>query len=397
MPGALEGIRILDLTRVLAGPYATMVLADLGAEVIKIEIPGKGDNAHEFGPFLNGESAYFMSLNRNKRSMTMNLKLPEAKALFLKMVEKVDVVVENFRPGTMDRLGLGYEVLKTCNPRLVYAAASGFGYSGPYSQRPAYDAVVQAMGGIMSITSAQADGPPTRVGTSIGDITAGLFTAIGILAAIYRCRRSGKGQFVDVAMLDCQLAILENAIARYLISGEVPRPIGNRHPSITPFEPFDTKDGQIMLAVGNDTIWKIFCRVAELEHLLDDPRFVTISKRNENYLDIRPPIADRMETKTTEEWRQIFDDAGVPNGPINTVDQVINDPQVISRRMVEEVDHPAAGRVKIPGIPIKMSETPGHIERPAPMLGEHTEEILTEVFECSQAEVEALKQKGIFE
>jgi CoA:oxalate CoA-transferase len=397
MKAALDGIRILDLTRVLAGPYATMVLADLGADVIKIEMPGSGDDARQFGPYQNGESAYFMSLNRNKRSITLNLKLEAGKALFLKMIENVDVVVENFRPGTMERLGLGYEVLKTRNPRLIYAAVSGFGHSGPYSQRPAYDAVVQAMGGLMSITSPEPGGPPTRVGTSVGDITAGLFTAIGVLAAVVHRNESGEGQFVDVAMLDCQVAILENAISRYLVSGEVPKPIGNRHPSITPFEPFDTLDGQIMLAVGNDAIWKKFCQAADLLLLVDDPRFVTNPERNRHHAALRPLVAERMNQKTTAEWQSILDSTGVPNGPINRIDQVLQDPQVLARNMLEEVEHPAAGCMKIPGIPVKMSATPGAIRRSAPRLGEHTEEILTQVFGYSDEEVAHFKTLGIFE
>ncbi len=396
MSGALNGILIMDLTRVLAGPYATMVLADLGADVIKLEAPGKGDDSREFGPFLHGESTYFMSLNRNKRSITMNLKLEAAKALFLDMIKKVDVLVENFRPGTMDRLGLGYSVLKAQNKRLIYTAASGYGYSGPYSQRPAYDAVVQAMGGLMSITSPEESGPPTRVGTSIGDITAGLFTAIGVLAALHHREQSGEGQFVDVAMLDCQVAVLENAIARYLATGVAPHPTGNRHPSITPFEPFDTLDGQLMVAVGNDSIWRIFCKVTELEMWVDDPRFVSNPQRNEHYHELHPLLTERLRQKSTAEWRQIFDTAGVPNGPINRIDQVLQDPQVLAREMVEEVDHPVAGRMKIPGIPVKLSETPGSIRCPAPCLGEHTREVLRQTFAYSDTEIDEFEKKGIF-
>jgi CoA:oxalate CoA-transferase len=258
MAQALEGLHVLDLTRVLAGPYATMILADLGADVIKLEMPISGDDARAFPPHINGESAYFMSLNRNKRSMTLNLKTTKGKELFKDMIRRVDVIVENFRPGTMERLGLGYDVLCEENSRLIYAAASGFGHTGPYSRRPAYDTIVQAMGGIMSITG-QVGGTPTRVGSSIGDITAGMFTTIGILTALAHREKTGLGQKVDVSMLDSQVAILENAIARYTAAGEIPTPIGNRHPSITPFEPFDTKDGQLMVAVGNNVLWSTFC------------------------------------------------------------------------------------------------------------------------------------------
>jgi CoA:oxalate CoA-transferase len=396
MDGALQGIRILDLTRVLVGPYATMVLADLGADVIKIEMPLRGDDAREFGPFLNGESAYFMSLNRNKRSMTLNLKSEAGKQVFLELVEKVDVVVENFRPGAMERLGLSYENLKAVNPELIYAAASGFGQSGPYSQRPAYDAVVQAMGGIMSITSPVPNGPPTRVGTSIGDITAGLFTAIGILAALRHRDKTGQGQMVDVSMLDCQVAILENAIARYLVTGEIPHPTGNRHPSIAPFEPFDTLDGQIMLAVGNDAIWNKLCEVLDLPDLVNHPLYLTNDLRNQNEATLKPVLADIINGRKTTEWQEIFDEAGIPNGPINTIDRVVEDPQVQSREMIVEVEHPTAGRMKIPGIPIKLSESPGKVAVCAPCLGEQTNEILAEVLGYSEDKIVSLRSEGIF-
>lgn len=366
----LEGIKVLDLTRVLAGPYATMILGDLGADIIKIEMPVKGDDARHFGPYVKDESAYFMSLNRNKRSITLNLKHQKGKELFLKMVKKADIVVENYRPGTMEKLGLGYDVLSEINPSIIYAATSGYGHTGPYSKRAAYDAVVQAMGGIMSITG-EKGGKPTRVGSSIGDITAGLFTAIGILAALNNRNQTGKGQKVDVAMLDCQVAILENAIARYVVTGEVPKPGGNRHPSIVPFEPFETSNGEIMVAAGNDALWAAFCKVIGREELIEDERFKTNPLRNENYDELRPLIADPMKEKTTEEWQHLLDQAGIPNGPINTIDKVIEDPQVLAREMIVEIDHPVAGKLKVPGIPIKFSRTPGKIRRTAPLLGEH--------------------------
>ncbi|MEJ2751360.1 MAG: CoA transferase, partial [Chloroflexota bacterium] len=300
MTSSLAGLRVLDLTRVLVGPYTTMILADLGAEVIKVEFPGIGDDARHYPPHVNGESAYFMSLNRNKRSMTLNLKSEAGKLVFLDLVQKVDVLVENFRPGTMERLGFGYATLKEHNSGLIYAAASGFGQTGPYSGRPAYDGVVQAMGGIMSITG-QPGGEPTRVGTSIGDIAAGLFAAVGILAAVIHRERTGEGQLVDVAMLDCQVALLENAIARYAAAGEIPGPIGNRHPSITPFEPFATSDGKLMVAAGNNVLWKKLCQALGSPDLAEDPRFETNSARTENYEALRPLIAEPMAGKTTAE------------------------------------------------------------------------------------------------
>lgn len=391
--GALSDIKVLDLTRVLAGPYATMVLADLGAEIIKIEQPGKGDDSRAYGPYKNGESAYFMSLNRNKESITLNLKTPDGKEILKELVKHVDVLVENFRPGTMEKLGLGYDVLKEINPRLIYASSTGYGQTGPYSQRPAYDAVVQAMGGIMSITG-QADGKPTRVGSSVGDIFAGLFCAIGILAALHERESSGLGQMVDVAMLDCQVAILENAIARYEFTGEIPHPIGNRHPSIVPFEPFDTLTAPIMVAAGNDRLWVTLCELMELD-LASDPRFVTNPKRNENYEVLRPILVEKFMTKTAEAWQKMFDDAGIPCGPINTVDKVVANEQVIARDMILEVEHPIAGTTRIPGIPTKLSRTPGEIRMAAPVLGAETEKILSQYLGFTSDQITELREKRV--
>ncbi|WP_130805381.1 CaiB/BaiF CoA transferase family protein [Senegalia massiliensis] len=393
MNKALEGIKVLDLTRVLAGPYATMVLADMGAEVIKIEIPNKGDDSRAFGPYVNGESAYFMSINRNKKSMTLNLKKEESKELLLEMVKSADVIVENYRPGTMEKLNLGYEKLKKVNPGIIYAAASGFGHTGSYSQRPAYDGVVQAMGGIMSITG-QKGGKPTRVGPSIGDITAGLFTAIGILGALNYRNSTGKGQKVDVAMLDCQVAILENAISRYFATGKSPEPAGNKHTSIVPFEPFETSDGEIVIAAGNDNLFRKLFNVFGKEEIADDERFKTNPLRNENYDELRPLIVEETKKKSTKEWQKLLDDAGVPNGPINNIEMVLNDPQVNEREMVVEVEHPTAGKTKIPGVPIKMSETQGKVESPAPILGEHTEEILKDFVGLSDEKIQKLRENS---
>jgi len=387
---ALEDIRILDFTRVLAGPYCTMILADLGAEVIKVEIPCTGDDARQFGPFSHGESAYFMSLNRNKKSMTLNLKDPKALELVKEMICKCDVVAENFRPGTMEKLGLGYEDLKEINPGIIYAAASGFGHTGPYSKRAAYDGVVQAMGGIMSITG-ELGGKPTRVGPSIGDISAGLFMAIGILAALEHRNKTGEGQKVDVAMLDCQVAMLENAIARYEISGLVPKPAGNRHSSIVPFEPIDTSDGEVMIAAGNDALFVKLCQSIGLKNLATDERFATNLLRNKNYDELRPLLSEMLVQKTTDEWMTILDQTGVPNGPINSIDKVVVNEQVLAREMIVEVEHPVAGKLKMPGIPIKLSGTPGSIRMPSPILGQHTVDILKDLLCMTDEEIEESK------
>jgi CoA:oxalate CoA-transferase len=391
--GALSDIKVLDLTRVLAGPYATMMLADLGAEIIKIEQPGKGDDSRAYGPHKNGESAYFMSLNRNKESLTLNLKAPEGKEIIKELVKQVDVLVENFRPGTMEKLGLGYEVLKEINPRLIYASSTGYGQTGPYSQRPAYDAVVQAMGGIMSITG-QDGGVPTRVGTSIGDITAGMFCAFGILAALHERERSGLGQMVDVAMLDCQVAILENAISRFEFTGEVPGPIGNRHPSIVPFETFETMTSPIMVAVGNDRLWATLCGLMDLD-IANDSRFATNPLRNENYLLLKPILVEEFMTKPAEEWQKMFDEAGIPSGPINSVDKVVTNEQVVARDMIVEVEHPTAGDTRIPGIPIKLSRTPGDVRMAAPVLGADTEMLLKEYLGLSPEQIAELSEKQV--
>lgn len=309
------------------------------------------------------------------------------------LVSKVDVLVENFRPGTMEKLGIGYESLKQINPSLIYAASSGFGHSGPYSQRPAYDGVVQAMGGIMSITG-QRGGMPTRVGPSIGDIAAGLFTTIGVLSALIYKNETGIGQKIDVAMLDCQVAMLENAIARYVVTKEVPKPAGNRHTSIVPFEPFDTADSQIVIAVGNDGLWVKYCDVCGLESIADDSRFSTNPKRNENYEELRPILSAKMLEKTTEQWQKLLDDAGIPNGPINSIDKVIENEQVLAREMIVDVRHPVAGQLKMPGVAIKLSETPGAVRFAAPILGEHSYEILQHYLGYDAEKIKELIEAG---
>jgi len=374
--GPLDGLIVLDLTRVLAGPYATMVLADLGARVVKVEAPQGGDDARHFGPFVAGKSAYFMPLNRGKESIALDLKSAADRKLFEALVAKADVLVENYRPGTMERLGYGWERLQALNPRLVYAAVSGFGHTGPYSRRAAYDMVVQGMGGIMSVTG-QPGGGPTRVGTSVGDITAGLFGLSGILAALYDRERSGRGMMVDVGMLDCQVAILENAIGRYLAEGKVPGPLGARHPSITPFEAFATADGHIIIAAGNQALFVRLCEALGRPELACDPDFASNELRTRHHERLKAEIEALLAAHGTDAWLETVGGAGVPCGPINDVAQVVADPHVRARNMIIRTRDPEAGEVRMAGNPIKLSGYADPAERPpAPDLDGDREELL---------------------
>lgn len=355
-----------------------MLLADFGADVIKIEPPKVGDDSRAFGPFVGKESAYFMSLNRNKRSMVLDFKEPKHVEVFKEMVAKADVVVENYRPGTMEKFGLSYDVLKEINPKLIYAACSGFGRTGPYTMKPAYDIIVQAMGGIMSITGEGKDSP-TRVGASVGDVVAGIFTAYGVMLALYHREKTGRGQLVDVGMLDCQVAILENAIARYVTSGEVPVPLGNRHPSITPFSAFTAKDGQVIVGAGNDRLWTKLCNVLGKPELLTDERFSNNGLRTTNFHELHAIMNSVLVNKTIDEWISLLEEAGIPCAPINNIERILNDPQVKARDMIVEVEHPIAGHLKMPGVPVKLSDTPGSVRTPAPLLGHDVNEILHEL------------------
>ena len=394
MPGALTGIRVLDLTRVLAGPYATMVLGDFGAEVIKLEQPGTGDESRNFGPFKNGFSLYFMSVNRGKQSLTLDLKAPKGKEIFLELVKQSDVLVENFRPGAMKKLGLDYETLRQSQPSLIYAACSGFGQTGPYAQRGAYDMIIQGMGGIISITG-EPKRPPVRVGTSISDITAALFTAIGVLSALRHRDRTGEGQLVDVAMLDGMVAILENAIVRHFATGEIPQPLGSQHPAITPFEAFESADGYIIIAIGNDSLWGKFCEHVERPDLVSDERFATNASRTANHDQLFPILTEIMRGRTTARWIEGLYAMDVPCGPINTIDKVVNHPQVLAREMIAKVSHDITGNVEVPGVPIKLSKTPGQVTTPAPALGEHTAEILMRLLAKSPETVDRLEREGV--
>jgi CoA:oxalate CoA-transferase len=374
--GPLEGVTVVDLTRVLAGPYATMVMADLGARVIKVEVPGHGDDSRHFGPFVGGKSAYFSSLNRGKQSIAVDLRDAEGRALFEALLSRADVLVENYRGTTMEKLGFDWDVLHARHPRLIYAAVSGFGHTGPYRSRPAYDMVVQAMGGIMSVTG-QPDSPPTRVGTSVGDITAGLFGLSGVLAALYDRERTGVGVKVDVGMLDCQVAILENAIARYFAGGEVPRPLGARHPSITPFDAFATASDPIIIAAGNNNLFARLCDVLGCPSLADDARFDTNDRRTANHEALKQALEIRLAARAAIDWLDALGTAGVPCGPINDVSQVVDDPHVRERNMIIECDDPVSGVVHMAGNPIKLSDYDDPARRePAPELDADRERIL---------------------
>ncbi|MDO9209832.1 MAG: CaiB/BaiF CoA-transferase family protein, partial [Deltaproteobacteria bacterium] len=375
MAGPLKGVRVLDMTWALAGPYCTMVLCDLGAEVIKVESPDGGDPSRKSLPFIEGVSSYFLSVNRGKKSVAVNLRHPQGKEIVLALANQSDVLVENFRPGVMDRLGLGYGALRETNPRIIYAACSGFGQKGPYAHRPAYDVVVQGMGGALSITG-EAGGPPVRVGFSIGDIGGGIFTALGVLAALHERESSGQGQMVDISMLDGQIALLENAFARFFATGEVPQRIGTRHPLRTPFQAFPTQDGHIVLAAGEERFWQRLCQVINRPDLLGDERFKDNPSRTRNHDQLEPILKEITQSKKTAEWVAMMDKSDIPCGPVNSIDQVVNDPHTAAREMITEVEHSKAGRLKVVNSPLKLSRTPVKIERACPELGEHTEEVL---------------------
>lgn len=377
--GPLSGVTIVDLTRVLAGPFATMILHDLGARVIKVERAGPGDDARHFGPFIGDRSAYFTSLNCGKESIALDLDDGDDRAVLDQLLTQADVVVENFRPGTMDRLGFGWDALHARLPRLIYAAVSGFGRTGPYATRPAYDMVVQGMGGVMSVTG-EDGGAPTRVGVSIGDITAGLFLTTGINAALFHRELTGDGMLVDVGMLDCQVAILENAIARYTARGEVPGPIGARHPSITPFAALRTADGEVIVAAGNDKLFAKLCAVVGQPALAQDQRFVTNGLRNEHVDALHVELERALASRTTSEWLDALEAAGIPSGPLNDVAAVVNDPHVIARHMVVPIDDPAVQPLRAAGNPIKLSAFPELTTRPpAPELDGDRARLLAEL------------------
>src|SRR5579863_7776528 len=378
-PGPLSGITIVDLSRILAGPYCTLLLAELGARVIKVEPPQGGDDARQYGPFKAGKSTYFQSVNRGKQSIALDLKSPEGRQIFERLLDKADALVENFRPGTMEKLGFGWDSLHARYPRLVYAAASGFGHTGPFSHYPAYDMVVQGLGGIMSITG-HPGMPLVRIGTSVGDLAGGLFTAVALNAALVHRERTGEATKVDVALFDCQLALLENAIMRYTVTGEIPGPMGARHPSITPFEAFATKDGSLIIAAGNDGLYVKLTEALGRPDLARDPRYQTNRLRNENQEALRAEIEGVLQREGTEHWIAVLEAAGVPCGPVNNVAQALAHPQVEARNMLISVEDPQAGTLRLAGNPMKLAGfTDPPTRPPAPDLDADRDEILREL------------------
>jgi CoA:oxalate CoA-transferase len=400
MPRALEGIRIVDLSHVLAAPTTSMILADLGAEVIHIE-PERGDDSREFGPFVGGHdknrSGYFISLNRNKKSLVLNLKHEQGKTILRELIKISDVVLENFRPDTMDKLGFGWTDVQKINPRAIYCSICGFGHDTlpEYGSRPAYDMVAQAYSGLMSITGPEG-GPPCRVGSSVGDIIAGMQGAIGILAALRYREKSGRGQCVDIAMVDGLFSVLENAVARYVNTGEIPGPLGGAHPSIAPFQGYQGKDGQwVIAAIGNDKLWAQYCKILGREDLTEHPKFKTNPLRCDHRKEMNAILEVEMAKKTAKEWCEIFEKERIPYSPINNLQQICEDAHIRHRQMLVEIDQPIVGRMQISASPFKLSETPGEVYMPAPMLGEHSAQVLHDLLSYPAEKIAQLQAEGV--
>ncbi|MED1468972.1 CoA transferase [Bacillus salipaludis] len=394
MQRSLENVRVLDFTRVLAGPYCTMLLADMGAEVIKIERPSAGDDTRHFGPFQNGESGYFVYLNRGKKSMALDLKNPHAITAIKELVKESDVVVENFRPGVMKKLGLDYESLKELNQSIIYTSISGFGQYGPYSQRPAYDLVAQAMGGMTSITG-HPDDPPTRSGASLGDMSAALYAVYGIMVALFHKERTGEGQLIDVAMTDSIFALLENNVMRYTVDRIVPERIGSRHPISSPFDIYQAQDGHVVIAVANESLFEKLTAVMNQPELAKDKRFYLDSLRTKNETELKAIIETWLSGYTVAEAVEMISEGGVPCSPILTIGDVCEDEHTKAREMLIQVDHPVAGKMKIPGNPVKLSQTPAVIKEASPILGEHTGQVLKDVLKWDWKRLQDLEEQEV--
>lgn len=393
--GLLEGIVVLDLTRVLAGPYAGMLLADMGATVYKIEIPGHGDDSRAYGPFKEGESVYYMNFNRGKVGCTLNMKTPEGKELFKEMVKKADVVLENYRPGTMEKLGLGYDTLKEINPGIIYAAVSGFGHTGPYSRRAGYDIIGQAMGGLMS-TTGWPGGEPTRTGTPMGDVLGGLNVTIGILAAVVNKLKTGEGEKIDVSLVDSVVSSMTNINMIYLATGRIPDRIGNRYESAYPYDSFRAKDGSVIIGAGNDKLYDILCDIMEEPELKTDPRFVEVKDRVAHHEELKIIVEAWTLKHTVDEVADMLNVAGVPSCPINTVDRVVADSHIAGvHEMFPEMEHPIAGKVKVTNNPLKFTHKKAYPRYPAPTLGQDNEAVYTKFLGLDEKKMEELKAKGV--
>ena len=376
MEAALSDVVVIDLSRVLAGPYCTMMLGDMGATVIKIEQPGKGDDTRHFGPpYVAGESAYYLGLNRNKRSITLDFNNPEHEKRLFELVSTATVLVENFRPGMLERQGLGYETLRALNPGLIYCSISGYGHDGPYAMRPGYDFVAQAESGIMSVTG-EVEGEPQRVGSPVADVSAGLYACMSILAALHVREKTGKGQHIDISLLEAAVSLLSNVSSNYLISGEEAERYGNGHPNIVPYQAFRTQDGYIVVSCGNDRLYQTLCRLLGREDLATDPRFATNPQRVRNREELVPILQEQFLQRETGDWLTALRAAGIPCGPINTVSQVFSDPHLQARGFIWECEHPTAGTIKLSGSPIRLSETPTRLYKAPPLLGEDNDTLL---------------------
>ncbi len=375
MQAVLSDVVVVDLSRVLAGPYCTMILGDLGATVIKVEQPGRGDDTRQFGPpYIAGESAYYLGLNRNKYSILLDFSTPEGKQRLLELIRTATVLVENFRPGTLQRQGLDYETLKAINPGLIYCSISGYGQTGPYASRPGYDFVAQAESGVMAVTG-EIDGDPQRVGSPVGDVSAGMFACTAILAALRVRDRTGQGQHIDIALIETTMSLLSNVASNYLISGEEASRFGNGHPNIVPYQAFHTHDGHVVVSCGNDRLYQSLCRLLGREDLASDPRFATNPQRVRNRNELVPVLQEAFLARTTDEWLPELRAAGIPCGPINSVSQIFNDPHIQARGYVWECDHPKAGKIKLAGSPMHFSETPTRLYKAPPLLGEDDEKV----------------------
>jgi len=394
MDKPLTGLKVIDLSRFIAGPYCTMKLGDMGAEVIKVETPGKGDDSRELGPpFLEGESAYYLSFNRSKKSITLNMREAKAKEILRQLIADADIFVENFRIGVTEKMGLTYEDVRKIKEDIIYCSITGYGHNSPYREKPSFDVMVQGEAGLMSITGFP-DGPPQRLGVAIADILGGFHAVEGILLALLAKNKTGQGQFIDVSLMDSIIAILTYQAGNYLATGQAPQRVGNRHPMITPYESFETADGYVIFAVGNQRLWENFVKVLGREDLNADPRFADMKSRNQHPAELKAIIEEITRQKKTEAWVAIMEEAGVPCGRIRTIDQVLTDPHVAVREMVVEREHPLAGPIKLIGVPTKLSLTPGAVTLPPPTLGQHTEEILT-ALGYSKDEIAKMQEQGI--